>query len=45
MQIVYQIIAAYFEDDCSDELINDPVPGEDIIRACNENGIELIVPK
>lgn len=25
MQIVYQIIAAYFEDDCADELTNDPV--------------------
>ena len=25
MQMVYQIIAAYFEDDCADELINDPV--------------------
>jgi len=25
MQMIYQIIAAYFEDDCTDELINDPV--------------------
>ena len=25
MQIIYQIIAAYFEDNCSDELTNDPV--------------------
>jgi len=25
MQMVYQIIAAYFEDDCSDELKSDPV--------------------
>lgn len=25
MQMVYQIIAAYFEDDCADELANDPV--------------------
>ena len=25
MQMVYQIIAAYFKDDCADELINDPV--------------------
>ena len=25
MQMVYQIIAAYFEDDCADELTNDPV--------------------
>ena len=25
MQIIYQIIAAYFEDDCADELANDPV--------------------
>lgn len=25
MQMVYQIIAAYFEDNCADELINDPV--------------------
>ena len=25
MQMIYQIIAAYFEDDCADELINDPV--------------------
>lgn len=25
MQLVYQIIAAYFEDDCADELTNDPV--------------------
>ena len=25
MQIIYQIIAAYFEDDCADELTNDPV--------------------
>lgn len=25
MQVVYQIIAAYFEDDCADELKNDPV--------------------
>lgn len=23
--MIYQIIAAYFEDDCTDELINDPV--------------------
>ena len=25
MQMLYQIIAAYFNDDCSDELTNDPV--------------------
>jgi len=25
MQMIYQIIAAYFEDDCFDELTNDPV--------------------
>ena len=25
MQMVYQIIAAYFEDDCADELTKDPV--------------------
>ena len=25
MRIIYQIIAAYFEDDCADELTNDPV--------------------
>lgn len=25
MQIIYQIIAAYFEDNCADELTNDPV--------------------
>ena len=25
MQMLYQIIAAYFEDDCADELTNDPV--------------------
>lgn len=25
MQVVYQIIAAYFEDDCADELTTDPV--------------------
>lgn len=25
MQLVYQIIAAYFQDDCADELKNDPV--------------------
>ena len=25
MQMIYQIIAAYFEDDCADELANDPV--------------------
>ena len=25
MQVVYQIIASYFEDDCADELTNDPV--------------------
>lgn len=25
MQMVYQIIAAYFEDDCADELTHDPV--------------------
>ena len=25
MQIVYQIIAAYFEDDCADELTDDPI--------------------
>ncbi len=25
MQLVYQIIASYFEDDCADELTNDPV--------------------
>ena len=25
MQMIYQIIAAYFNDDCADELVNDPV--------------------
>lgn len=25
MQMIYQIISAYFEDDCSDELTLDPV--------------------
>ncbi len=25
MQVIYQIIAAYFKDDCADELTNDPV--------------------
>ena len=25
MQMIYQIIASYFEDDCADELTNDPV--------------------
>ena len=25
MQMIYQIISAYFEDDCADELTNDPV--------------------
>ncbi|MBO6257953.1 MAG: IS1380 family transposase [Succinivibrio sp.] len=25
MQMLYQIIAAYFEDDCADELTNDPI--------------------
>ena len=25
LQVIYQILAAYFEDDCADELINDPV--------------------
>lgn len=25
MQLIYQIIASYFEDDCADELTNDPV--------------------
>ena len=25
MQVIYQLIAAYFEDDCSDELTSDPV--------------------
>ena len=25
MQVIYQIISAYFEDDCADELTNDPV--------------------
>lgn len=25
MQMIYQIIAAYFEDNCADELTNDPV--------------------
>ena len=25
MQVIYQIIAAYFEDNCADELTNDPV--------------------
>ena len=24
MQVIYQIIAAYFEDDCADELTKDP---------------------
>ena len=25
MQLIYQIIAGYFEDDCADELTNDPI--------------------
>ena len=25
MQIIYQLIASYFEDDCADELTNDPI--------------------
>ena len=25
MQVLYQIISAYFEDDCADELTNEPV--------------------
>ncbi len=25
MQVIYQIISAYFEDDCADELTNEPV--------------------
>ena len=25
MQMIYQIISAYFEDDCADELTQDPV--------------------
>ena len=25
MQLIYQIIAAYFEDNCADELTNDPI--------------------
>ena len=25
MQVIYQLIAAYFEDDCADELTSDPV--------------------
>ena len=25
MQVVYQIISSYFEDDCADELTNEPV--------------------
>ena len=25
MQMLYQIIASYFDDDCADELTNDPV--------------------
>ena len=25
MQMIYQIIAAYFEDNCADELTNDPI--------------------
>ena len=25
MQMIYQIIAAYFEDDCADELTSDPI--------------------
>ena len=25
MQVIYQIISSYFEDDCADELTNDPV--------------------
>lgn len=24
MQVIYQIISAYFEDDCADELTNEP---------------------
>ena len=27
MQMIYQIISAYFEDDCADELTNEPVMG------------------
>ena len=25
MQVIYQVISAYFQDDCADELTNDPV--------------------
>jgi len=25
MQVIYQIISTYFEDDCADELTNEPV--------------------
>ena len=25
MQVIYQIISSYFEDDCADELTNEPV--------------------
>lgn len=25
MQVIYQIISAYFEDDCADELAKDPI--------------------
>ena len=25
MQVIYQIISAYFQDDCADELTNEPV--------------------
>lgn len=28
MQVVYQVIAAYFQDDCADELTHDPVMTE-----------------
>ena len=28
MQFIYQLIASYFEDDCSDELTNDPIMTE-----------------
>ena len=27
LQVIYQIFAAYFEDDCADELTNEPVMG------------------
>ena len=34
MQIIYQIISAYFEDDCADELTLDPVFNAILEKSC-----------